>query len=356
MPPCPDRPIGLNHGPNLSTPPGHARSGRSYSPVSAHPELPDPSDNGSVARFDGLPSVPGLAAPQTEDWLIATHNHDTDLRRNTMLKLSRDNEASSPHALTICPGSSAYSTAARLPDGRIGVLYERQGYRDIVFASVDPQDLLDAGSAADPAATGTVGAGLVFDLELRSITPALPELWQTVGESVTLPTAHPDISSSVWKEMGQGYSADQAQMLSNRESQDLNYGPPRPGYRAGDILAFAGRAANRGTQAMSAVELSGTFSNPEANPPTDLAPGDKALYPSLAYTVTDGDVAAGRPKPPSRCWPIPAASRPSGQRPSASTPPPATSPCPMPPLRRRRRRADGAASGVPTPSPRRAPR
>ena len=134
----------------------------------------------------------------------------------------------------------------------------------------------------------------MFDLELRSITPALPELWQTVGESVTLPTAHPDISSSVWKEMGQGYSADQAQVLSNRESQDLNYGPPRPGYRAGDILAFAGRAANRGNQAVSAVELSGTFSNPEANPPTDLAPGDKALYPSLAYTVTDDDVAAGR--------------------------------------------------------------
>jgi sialidase-1 len=268
--------------------------GNSYSPVSAHPELPDPSDNGSVARFDGLPSVTGLAAPQTEDWLIATHNHDPDLRRNTMLKLSRDNGASWAHAFTVCPGSSAYSTAARLPDGRIGVLYERQGYRDMVFASVDPQDLLATGPAADPAEPVATGHGLVFDLELRSITPALPEVWQALGESVTLPGTHPGISSSVWKEMGQGYSADQVQVLSNRESQEANYGPPRPGYRAGDILAFAGRAANRGTQTLSAVELSGTFDHPEATAPTELPPGDKSLYPALAYTVTDDDVAAGR--------------------------------------------------------------
>ncbi len=273
--------------------------GHSYSPVLPHAGLPDPSDNGSVARFDGLPTVTGLATPETDSWLIATHNHDADLRRNTVLKLSPDNGVSWPHALTICPGSSAYSTAARLPDGRIGVLYERQGYREIVFASVDPEDLLAAPPAPSAPSSNQPGPAsarhrLLFDLELRSITPALPKVWQTVGESFALDGPQGGWSGSVWKEMGQGYSEDYVQVLSNRESQDLNYGPPQPGYRAGDILAFSGRAANRGTQAASAVELSGTFDNPADFEATDLQPGSQALYPAASYTVTDDDVAAGR--------------------------------------------------------------
>jgi sialidase-1 len=271
--------------------------GHSYSPVVPHAGLPDPGDNGSVARFDGLPTVTGLASPATDSWLIATHNHDTDLRRNTVLKLSPDNGASWPHALTICPGSSAYSTAARLPDGRIGVLYERQGYREIVFVSVDPQDLLAAAPASsptDPGSTASARPELVFHLELRSITPALPKVWQAVGESFVLEGQQSGWSGSVWKEMGLGYSADYVQVLSNRESQDLNYGPPQPGYRAGDILAFAGRAANRGTRAASAVGLSGTFDNPADFDAVDLQPGSEALYPTPSYKVTDDDVAAGR--------------------------------------------------------------
>lgn len=67
-----------------------------------------------------------------------------------------------------------------------------------------------------------------------------------------------------------------------------------PGYRAGDILAFSGRAANRGTRAASAVELSGTFDNPADFDAMDLQPGSQALYPAASYTVTDDDVAAGR--------------------------------------------------------------
>src|SRR6185312_12284406 len=54
--------------------------GRTWSPAQPHLELPDPSDNGSVARFDGLPNVAALATPATDNWLIATHNHDTRLR------------------------------------------------------------------------------------------------------------------------------------------------------------------------------------------------------------------------------------------------------------------------------------
>jgi len=34
-------------------------------------------------------------------------------------------------------GVAAYSTMARLPDGRIGLLYESGGYRQLTFAAFD---------------------------------------------------------------------------------------------------------------------------------------------------------------------------------------------------------------------------
>ncbi|MCY0905554.1 sialidase family protein [Arthrobacter sp. H14-L1] len=266
--------------------------GHSYSRPRPHQDLPDPSDNGSVTRFDGLPVLAGLSSPGTDSWLIATHNHDTALRRNTVLKLSVDNGASWPHAVVLCQGSSAYSTAARLPDGRIGVLYERQGYREIVFTSVDSARLRAAPAAPRAGAARRNEADVVLEVELRSISPGLPEVWQTVGESVALPGPQGDFPAAVWKEMGQGYSVDAVQILSNRESQELNYGPPRPGYASGDILAFSARVTNHGSQP-AAVVLTGNFNAAPAERPVQLPPGGEHLYPSLTYTVTAADVAVG---------------------------------------------------------------
>ncbi len=265
--------------------------GHSYSAPRPHPQLPDPSDNGSVARFDGLPALTGLTSERTDNWLLASHNHDTALRRNTVLKLSEDNGASWPHALVLCPGSSAYSTVARLPDGRIGVLYERQGYREIVFTSVDAADLL-AAPALPEEGPRAVNEEVVFDMELRSISPGLPETWRSVGPSVTLPGPQGGFSASVWKEMGQGYSAEAVQVLSNRRSQELNYGPPRPGYRSGDIVSFSGRAASTAGET-SEVLLEGNFAGAPVRGAAALQHGRPVLFPSLSYTVTADDVAAG---------------------------------------------------------------
>jgi sialidase-1 len=116
--------------------------GATWSALLPVEDLPDPGDNGSLTRFDGQPSVTRFAGDDTGSWLLATNNRDTSLRRNTVLSLSTDNGHSWPAGLVLCPGSSAYSTAARLPDGNIGVLYERQGYREIVFASVPAEQLV----------------------------------------------------------------------------------------------------------------------------------------------------------------------------------------------------------------------
>lgn len=274
--------------------------GHSWSPLARVEDLPDPSDNGSLVRFDGLPYLPSFASAITDAWLLASNNHDTRLRRNTVISLSPDNGASWPAKVRLCAGSSAYSTAARLPDGNIGVLYERQGYREIVFASVPAAQLTDQltdqlpdqpGNERSAAPPGT-GGGLVFQMELRSITPGRPAVWRNAGDFHAMPLARDgDWDVQTWKEIGQGYSPDSVQVIGTREAQDLNYGAIVPGYKACDILAFTGRVRNEGAIVAAAVRLSGPGA--AAFPPADLPPGDEALYFTPTYTVTDDDVARG---------------------------------------------------------------
>ncbi|UKA58343.1 sialidase family protein [Arthrobacter sp. FW306-2-2C-D06B] len=267
--------------------------GETWSQLEPVEDLPDPSDNGSLVRFDGLPSVISLATPATNSWLIASNNQDTSLRRNTVLSLSTDNGASWPAKLVLCAGSSGYSTAARLPDGNIGVLYERQGYREIVFVSVPVEQLTNQLLAsAGSGKPETRPDHVEFQMELRSITPGRPAVWQNAGEfHVISPDHDGEWDVQTWKEVGQGYSAEQAQILGTREAQDLNYGPVIPGYKAGDILAFTGRARNQGTRLATGVVLLGPHANPEDFPPVDLAPGAEALYFTPVYTVTQEDLA-----------------------------------------------------------------
>ena len=266
--------------------------GHSWSRLVPVEDLPDPSDNGSLARFDEQPAL-NLGSAATDQWLLATNNHDTDLRRNTVLSLSPDNGATWPAKLVLCAGSSAYSTVTRLPDGNIGVLYERQGYREIVFVSVPPGQLTDQLAAPAPAGADRgaqpAGPGLSFHMELRSITPGLPEVWQNAGESHVLATDGSSWGAGTWKEIGQGYSPDQAQVLGTREAHDLNYGPVVPGYKSGDIIAFTGRARNDGTEAAYGVRLAGPGA--DAFPETDLSAGEQAQYFTPAYTVTEEDAA-----------------------------------------------------------------
>lgn len=264
--------------------------GQSWSALLPVEDLPDPSDNGSLGRFDGLPYVTGCARPATDRWLLATNNRDTALRRNTVLSLSTDNGSTWRAGLVLCAGSSAYSTATRLPDGNIGVLYERQGYREIVFASIPAAQLTDqltAPQLPEAAPHHAPDAGPTFDMELRSVTPGLPAVWQNVGEFHVMAPDGNDWGSAS-KEIGQGYSDGQVQVLGTREAQDLNYGPVTPGYKPGDILAFTGRVRNDGGTKVSAVRLTGPGA--AAFPATDLGPGEEMLYFTPSCTLTPEDV------------------------------------------------------------------
>lgn len=262
--------------------------GETWSAPRPDDALADPSDNGSLARFDGAPAV-ALGESGTGSWLISSNNHDEDLRRNTVVRLSHDDGATWPHAVVVCPGSSAYSTVTRLPDGAVGVLYERAGYQEIVFARVDAAELLDAPPAQETLDPHHVvdARGTSLEVVLRSITPARPAMWRSLGESVTLHAADSGRDPSVRKEVGVGYDADAPQVLSDRASQDLNYGPVTPGLRTGDTLSLHVRVRTR-----EAGDVRVTVDGEPLHSAPPPAGGKLVLMTSR--TVTDADVAAGR--------------------------------------------------------------
>jgi len=55
-------------------------------------------------------------------------------RNHLTVRLSDDNGKSWPYARLVCEGSSAYSSLVSLPDGDVGLLYERNDYQQLTFA------------------------------------------------------------------------------------------------------------------------------------------------------------------------------------------------------------------------------
>lgn len=262
--------------------------GHSYTALEPIPTLPDPGDNGSILRLRATPSGGSV--------LLATNNRDTALRRHTVLSTSYDDGATWTPVLTLCPGSSAYSTAAVLADGSLGVFFERDGYSELVFTRILATALTD-GALASAAQAFAEDDGGTLAMVLRSITPGRPRHWRSVGESHTIGAEAGQWGVHTWKEIGQGYTGD-AQVLGTREAQIANYGEPAPGLKAGDILAFTGRFTNS-TAGIVTASLSGTFDGNDDGamaplfPPATLAPGEHVNYFTPVYTVTEADIAAG---------------------------------------------------------------
>lgn len=56
-------------------------------------------------------------------------------RANLRVRMSLDEGRTWPHGKLICIGSTAYSCMARLPEDRVGIIYERNNYRQISFSA-----------------------------------------------------------------------------------------------------------------------------------------------------------------------------------------------------------------------------
>ncbi|MEU8624696.1 sialidase family protein [Streptomyces sp. NPDC048669] len=117
--------------------------GVTYTPFVQDTQLPDPANNASVIRY-----APDAAAsdPQSS-WLLFSNTEDTGARRNLTVKMSCDNGKTWPIRKVVDPGAAAYSTLTRLPDGRLGLLYERGNAEHITYDSFDLKWL--GGTCAD---------------------------------------------------------------------------------------------------------------------------------------------------------------------------------------------------------------
>nr|WP_291983597.1 sialidase family protein [Luteitalea sp.] len=101
------------------------------------PQLIDPANNGAIVRVH--PDAAAGSAPARELLFINTESRDR--REQLVIKRSCDDGATWTARAVLEPGGASYATLARLPDGRMGVLYERGTVSAIVFAVFDPASL-----------------------------------------------------------------------------------------------------------------------------------------------------------------------------------------------------------------------
>ncbi|MFF2843704.1 exo-alpha-sialidase [Paenarthrobacter sp. NPDC057981] len=107
--------------------------GATYGPVAQDTELPDPANNGSIARM--FPNAAQGSADAKK--LIFTNANSKTGRENVSARVSCDDGATWPGVRTIRSGFSAYSTVTRLEDGKFGVLYEGNYTDNMPFAKFD---------------------------------------------------------------------------------------------------------------------------------------------------------------------------------------------------------------------------
>ncbi|MPV48935.1 exo-alpha-sialidase [Pseudactinotalea sp. HY160] len=259
--------------------------GETFGPVTAARDLPDSGTNGSVL------------APAAGPELYASHTAGPDLRRGAQISRSDDRGHTWSAVRVLEPGSAGYTRLAELPDGRIGVVYEADGYQEIRFEAYAREELLDPrrtprGAPVPAGATGWARAnagGVVVDLVLRSILPARPasphEWSGTEPVHVIDLSEFAGIGAAVFKEIGRAPGAGDLQVLRTRAALDRNLGPARPGIGAGDLVLVHGRAWN-GTGRPLRVTWDGRS--------RDLEPGECWVRRDLSHRVGTGDLSAGR--------------------------------------------------------------
>ena len=90
--------------------------------------LIEPTCQGSILRH------PNSGDDPARDVLLFSNPGTQTGRTNGTIRLSRDEGKTWPVSRTLHPGGFAYSCLASLPDGSVGCLFERDGYKTITFA------------------------------------------------------------------------------------------------------------------------------------------------------------------------------------------------------------------------------
>lgn len=73
--------------------------------------------------------------PSSKSRLLFSNPASTSGRHHLTVRLSRDEGKTWPISKLLYAGSAAYSSLAKMPDGKIGIVYERDNYKKITFGS-----------------------------------------------------------------------------------------------------------------------------------------------------------------------------------------------------------------------------
>ena len=110
------------------------KSGK-WSPIYRLPAVPDPVCQATVIQWKSR------LAGHPREWILFA-NPATGGRNGMTLRLSQDGGLTWPVSRLLYAGSSAYSSLTILPDGSIGLFFERDNYTKITFARVEEAWLL----------------------------------------------------------------------------------------------------------------------------------------------------------------------------------------------------------------------
>ena len=104
-------------------------SGKTWTEVIDDKNLPEPTCQASFIRYtdvrDGF----------SRNRLLFVNPANTSQRVNLTIRLSYDEGKNWSISKVLYEGRASYSSLARLPDGRVGVLYERDGDQRMTFSS-----------------------------------------------------------------------------------------------------------------------------------------------------------------------------------------------------------------------------
>ena len=253
--------------------------GKTLSELGPDTALPDPSDNGS------------LLVLKNGD-VVCSHNHDTNLRTNTVIKRSTDNGLNWSSAVTIEKGSSAYSTTCELIDGSIGVLFERNAYQEIVFMKIS----LDEFSAIQNAIEiPSHEFHVEFAVVQRFIRPSRNrELEKQLSDVPTVPNV--DMESfqiTERKEVGTAGGTTSGDSLFTSEELDLILGPISSGLHTGDEVRFSARIHNHRIDALYDLRVFDRDRNIVFQA-KELKPHEKICMLDIRQEVLAADVAIGQ--------------------------------------------------------------
>jgi sialidase-1 len=305
--------------------------GATYGPVTQDTELPDPANNGSIARM--FPAAAQGAADAKK--LIFTNSNSKAGRENVSARVSCDDGATWPGVRTIRSGFSAYSTMTRLEDGKFGVLYEGNYTDSIQFAKFDDAWLnYVCAPLTAPAVTTAPGATqqvpvTVTNQEDSTLSGASATVYTPTGWSATtvpVPDVAPGASVTVNVALTAPANASGPQNLNaafttadGRVSQftftatvpvapqvgvtitgtaparDVVASP----YKAGDVLGYTFNVRSTANVTANSVPVSGTFESgllPPAAPNcryNSLPAGASYNCTTAKHTLTEEDIARG---------------------------------------------------------------